>query len=194
VTLIIAMCVYAYTMATTPGPANLIAMSVGNNYGFKNALPYALGATCGHNTLLAFIGLGLGQLITESGLFLNILSYGGAAYICYMGYKTATSTAELKTTNQDRPMFFQGIFVQWLNPKAWSTSIAGVSAFGIIGDVKLLLIFIGIQLIMVFQALALWAFAGSKIANYLSDDKLKWFNWIMGGSLILIALYLVSVG
>jgi threonine/homoserine/homoserine lactone efflux protein len=187
------MCVYAYTMATTPGPANVIAMSVGHNYGFRNSLPYALGATCGHNTLLAFIGLGLGQFITEGGMFLQILSYGGAAYICYMGYKTATSTTELKITDQDRPKFFQGIFVQWLNPKAWSTSIAGVSAFGIIGDVRLLLIFISIQFIMVFQALALWAFAGSKIANYLSDDKLKYFNWIMGGSLILIALYLITL-
>ena len=181
-------------MAITPGPANLIAMSVGNNYGFKKSLPYALGATCGHNTLLAFIGFGLGQFVMEGGLFLKILSYGGAAYICYMGYKTATSTTKLKATDQDRPKFFQGVFEQWLNPKAWSTSIAGVSAFGMIGDVNLLLIFIGIQFFMVFQALVVWAFAGSKIANYLSDDKLKGFNWIMGSSLILIALYLVAIG
>ena len=46
---LIAMFIYAFSMAITPGPNNIIALSTGVNYGFRRAVPFAMGVMIGFN-------------------------------------------------------------------------------------------------------------------------------------------------
>ena len=50
-------------MVGTPGPANLLAMSAGSQFGFYKCLPFNFGLTLGKILLNIAMGLGLGVLL-----------------------------------------------------------------------------------------------------------------------------------
>jgi len=192
--LILAMCVFALSMSISPGPVNLITLSAGANHGFKKTLPFVAGATSGFTSLLALIGLGMVQLIGLYPTVLSGLSLAGAGMIFYMGYKIAISRVEFKTGQIAIPSFLQGFFLQLLNPKAWISSVSGVTAFIASGSYGLLAIFCGLYFVICFISVSCWAFAGDRIQLILSSDlRVRIFNRAMGTGLILVALYLVMI-
>jgi len=40
----------------TPGPNNIIALSIGFNYGYKKAIPHVFGVTIGFPVMLVLVG------------------------------------------------------------------------------------------------------------------------------------------
>jgi len=137
------------------------------------------------------VGLGLGEIIALSPVLMQVLAYTGTAFICYMGYKIATAHPELPGASERQPHFFQGAALQWLNPKAWIASLSGVSAFeATLGNG--LFIFASLYLVICFFSIAVWAFAGARVSGLLYDrSNLQWCNRIMGGLLVIVAIYLL---
>lgn len=188
------MSIFSLSMSISPGPVNLITLSTGVNHGFRSAMPFVSGATIGFTLLLIFIGLGLGQFAEEGNLIMNIIGYGGTGFICYMGYKLATAPATMEIIKQERPSFIQGFLLQWLNPKAWIACFAGVSAFKLGDSTTLLALFVGLYFLICYASIASWALVGTKIESLLSTPKnLMIFNRVMGGLLIMIAIYLLII-
>ena len=191
--LIIAMCLFALSMSVSPGPVNLVTFSSGLNYGFLPSLPFVAGAASGFTLLLVVVGLGLGEIIALNPVLLEVLAYAGTAFICYMGYKIATAHPELPEAPERQPHFFQGAALQWLNPKAWIASLSGVSAFEATPG-NGLFVFAGLYLVICFFSVAVWAFAGARLSELLGDkNNLQRFNRVMGGLLIIIAIYLLAL-
>ena len=56
----LALVVFAFTMAFTPGPNNVISTASGVNYGYIRTLPFILGVAIGFPVMIATVGLGLG--------------------------------------------------------------------------------------------------------------------------------------
>ncbi len=189
---IVAMCLFSLSMSISPGPVNLITLSTGANHGLRNAVPFVSGATIGFTLLLFLIGMGLGSVAVEYGLFLDILAYGGTALICYMGFKIATSDPKLEICRESIPRFSQGFLLQWLNPKAWAACIAGVSAFDLVGAHSRLVLFVTIYFVICYFGIGCWAVIGERIhLIFRTPRSLKLFNLVMGGALVLVALYLL---
>lgn len=195
-TLLLAIALYAFSMSITPGPVNMILFSTGANHGFKKAIPFATGSSIGFTILNILVGFGLGQVISEDSFFLMVLTYLGAGFIIYMGYKIATAPTSLNVSEDKKvpPGFFLGIFTSWINPKAWIAVLAGISAFGLAGKYQEVLIFATIYIIVGYFCVLVWAYAGSKIKGFLCSEKnMRYFNLTMGGALIIIALYLLTI-
>ena len=193
-TIIIAMCLYAFTMSITPGPTNIITMTIGVNYGFKKALPFVLGSVLGFTSLLLVMGFGLGKVAAENELFLQILNYSGAFFICYMGYKIARAHPKVNVEKSSLPGFMQGAILQWFNPKSWIATLAGIGAFKLVGKVDQFALFVVLYIIIGFLCVLTWAYGGSKIAKLIrNDNNLRLFNQIMGIGLIGVAVYLLSL-
>jgi threonine/homoserine/homoserine lactone efflux protein len=193
---IFAMCLFSLSMSISPGPVNLITLSTGANHGFKNAMPFVSGATLGFTLLLLMVGLGIGGLASHIQVLLDLLGYGGAAFICYMGYKTLVSKPEIEIEIQRKtvPAFYQGFLLQWLNPKAWVACISGISAFNLADSLPMLAIFVSLYFVICYASIASWALVGDKIKILLTKPGyLHIFNTFMGGALILVALYLLSL-
>lgn len=189
---ILAMCLFSLSMSISPGPVNLITLSTGANHGLRRALPFVSGATIGFTLLLLLVGLGLGGLAADYGLFLDSLGYGGAALICYMGFKIATSDPKIEIARAEVPGFVQGFLLQWLNPKAWAASIAGVSAFDLAGAHARLGLFVLLYFAICYLGIGCWAVVGDRIhLIFRTPRSLKAFNLVMGGGLVLVALYLL---
>ncbi len=190
---LLAMCFFSLSMSISPGPVNMIALTTGLNRGFKKAMPFVSGATIGFSLLLLTIGLGMGQLATSIPLFLDLLSYCGAAFIGYIGYKIASSDEALQEGEETSSSFFRGFLLQWLNPKAWIACLSGVSAFNLV-ELESLMVFVGLYFVICYICIACWALAGDKVSLLLSSPKnLRLFNLFMGGSLVMVSVYLAVI-
>ena len=193
--LLFAMCLFAFSMSISPGPVNIITLSTGVNYGLKKSMSFVGGATIGFTLLLLTVGLGLRVIAEISEDILVILSYVGSIFIAYMGTKiilSAGNAESLPSSQQNIPTFWDGFLLQWLNPKAWIACISGVSAFNLGHSLPLLSIFICIYFLICYISIASWALLGDKLQTLLSSPShFKIFNVTMGGALITVACYLL---
>lgn len=191
---IVATIFYAFSMSITPGPTNIIMMTTGVNYGFKSTLPFATGATFGFVSLVTIVALGFGEAMIENTELMQTLSNIGAILIAYMAYQIAFPGSKIEKAEYTRPGFLQGAILQWMNPKSWIACLAGVSGFNLAVGGERLLVYLVFYMIVGYACVLAWGLAGSKISWFLKDDrKLRLFNFIMGGSLLLVAIYLAFV-
>ncbi len=191
--LFIAMTIFVFTMSITPGPMNIVMLSNGVNYGFKRTVPFAIGVMAGTVSLVAIVGLGLSELSGNYGEYLKILGYVGALFIGYLGFKISMSREEIKAAKNACcvPGPIMGYLLALANPKSWMAIIAGLSAFSLFGKYDDLLLFGFLYSTVGLGCILTWAYAGSKIAGFLSKAiYLRAFNLTMGVMLIIIALYL----
>lgn len=189
--LIIAMCLFALSMSASPGPVNVIALSAGVNYGYKKSVPFIVGASVGFTLLLAVIGISAGALLVENKYFLMTLSVIGSGFIAYMGFCILRASPTVKTQHGELPGFVKGFVLQWLNPKAWVSCLAGVTAFNAFGFNPILMLFLSLYLVICYLSISFWSMLGEKINLILKTEKrLKILNVIMGSCLVLVSLYL----
>ena len=191
---LIAMFIYAFSMAITPGPNNIIVLTTGVNYGFKRALPFSFGVIVGFNLLLSALGFGIGMVAANNEAFLEILGWVGVAFMAYMSYKIATAPTKIDTENGKEVGFIHGALFQWVNPKAWTACLGGIGAFNLVGNTAGLISYISISTVVVFFALVVWAYAGSKITRLLENEQYhRLFNYSMAAALMGVAVYVVMM-
>ncbi|MDM4221004.1 LysE family translocator [Klebsiella pasteurii] len=191
--LILAMFMFALTMSISPGPVNMVIISSGANHGFRKTLPFVSGATIGFTLLLILVGFGFYAVIESYPLFLKYLNVAGSAFIIFVGYKIASSQPELSLKKTDTPGFVQGFLLQWLNPKAWLACASGGALFSDSSTHTMLITFIIIYFSVCYISLAAWAILGNKVSTLLSSaQRIRVFNVLMGGLLIMTACYMLS--
>ncbi|MEH6451512.1 MAG: LysE family translocator [Psychromonas sp.] len=190
--LLIAMFSFSLAMSISPGPVNMVIVSSGASYGIRKTFSFVSGGTIGFTLLLLFIGLGFSKVIDSYPYFLKYLAVAGSLFIIYMGYLIVTSKAELDVKEHNQPTFLQGFLLQWLNPKAWIACLAGTSLFSVPNSSQEFLLFSFIYFLVCYLSLFTWSVLGHKSAILLNSKfKLKLFNYLMGGGLIMTSCYLL---
>jgi threonine/homoserine/homoserine lactone efflux protein len=183
---------FSLAMSISPGPVNIVIVSSGANYGVRRTFAFVSGATIGFTLLLLVIGLGLYKVVNVYPVFLQYLALVGSGFIVYMGYLIASSRPDLKVQQQKQPTFFQGFLLQWLNPKAWIACLASVALFSAPEGHQVFLTFSLVYFCVCYGSLFFWSVVGEKFTTVLnSDARLRVFNQLMGGMLILTACFLV---
>lgn len=193
--ILIAMCLYSLSMSISPGPVNMAILSGAVNFGFKRTFSFITGATVGFILLLIAVGLGVSGWLAHIPVFDDLLRFAGTGYMCYIGYTIMVSRPDIEAGESQSPKFGQGVLMQWLNPKAWIACLSGTAAFGLDTSAVRLWSFVAIYFIICYLSLAAWGFLGSKI-QFLARVKngVLVFNLFTGGSLIIVAIYLLISG
>lgn len=194
---ILAMALFSMIMSITPGPVNLVTLNSGLHYGFRLTMPYVLGATLGFTLLLLILGMGLASVIMAYPMILQYLSYMGASYMFYMGYKIMKSKASLGNQSEinQAPQFKDGALLQWSNPKAWMACLSGLSIFTSATSIMPLIVFVCIYFVICYVCIGLWAAAGMKLKALLSGERsMRWFTRLMGLLLIATSIYIMKSG
>ncbi|WP_072059728.1 MULTISPECIES: LysE family translocator [Xenorhabdus] len=175
-TQLFAMAIFALVTSISPGPVNIIATVTGANCGYIRTIPHITGATIGFVSILFLLGFGLAQFINEVPYLTEILTYIGGSFLLYLAYKVAMQDpmigddSELET---NAPSLIQGMMCQWLNPKAWIVSLAGISVFsGYDAEINALLLFCVIFFIICYASISAWAVWGITIRTVLDTPKL----------------------
>lgn len=110
----------------SPGPAVLLAIRNGAQYGFKRALIAILGNITAISILAAISVAGLGVIITTSTTLFNAVKIVGGLYLIYLGYKAFTSQRQLNLTTasdlipkkSNQALYREAFLVGFTNPKA----------------------------------------------------------------------------
>ena len=163
-------------MYATPGPNNSILTASGIKFGFLKTIPNIFGIPTGHSIQLILVCFGLGSLFLHFPYLLNVLKYLGATYLMYLAWKMLGSLNVNTSEYKSVPLkYYEAILFQFVNPKAWVICITAVSLFYPEQEN----IFIGTLFMVVMStiinipSISVWAFGGSVIRKYLSNDKLK---------------------
>ncbi len=176
----------------TPGPNNIIAMTIGFNHGYKKVLPHLLGVLVGFPAMLLLIGLVLRPLMREYVAFFLVLKYISIAYVIYLAWQIATTSTneEILSQKQIKPItFWQSVAFQWINPKAWAGALTTINVYIISKHYWMSLsIAIMLSMLSIFVAILLWAVIGKQIKRFLMHPKqVRIFNITMA-ILLLIAV------
>lgn len=192
-TVLLSMAAFALASSISPGPVNVVALSSGAQHGFAASMRHVTGATVGFTLLLLLIGLGLHELLAYFPNLIDIVKWAGVGFLLYMAYKLAVDEGKLGTDKPARgPSFAYGAAMQWLNPKAWLASLAGMGAYAADGDGRLVWQFTVVYFVVCYLSIASWAYAGTFLRRYLQEPKrVRLFNRVMAALLAASALYLL---
>ena len=190
---LLALLAFIVPMCFTPGPNNVLCAAHGSRHGVRKTIPLIGGMAIGWSVL----GLGIGVstvFIEENESIIQILSYLGATYIAYLGYKIAmASSIEEKGNAEDVLGPKTGFMLQIVNGKAWIHFVVLMTTFGTVfgtgveGKVALVLLNLSFGLLAVLS----WAAFGTLLRNIFSGEEAGiWLNRGLGLLLFLVAVWI----
>ena len=177
---LISLWMFIVFMVGTPGPANLLMMTIGSQLGIKAAMRFNAGLISGKICLNVAMAIGIGVFLKAHPVLLDVLKYLSAAVMIYLSLLTLTNQIGGSKVSE-RLTWRAGLIVHPLNPKAWVMVILAWTEFGPhLGSLIQQTIIISLSFAFVQLVLhSLWALAGSVL------------SWALGTSLWLNRLLVV---
>lgn len=116
----------AMALTISPGPDNLMVLSVGMSKGRRHGIAFGLGCALGclSHTLLAVVGVS--TLLASSAVALTVLRWVGGAYLVWLGVQAwrhagssqlPSATQETNAAPSVRSLFVKGLVANAINPK-----------------------------------------------------------------------------
>lgn len=195
--LILPVALFSFVTSFSPGPNNLMLMSSGVNFGVRASLPHLLGINIGFPLMVAAIGFGFGVFLTRYPIIYTAIKYCGAAYLLYLAWKIARSSAPASGAKKASPLsFMQAALFQWVNPKAWVIAVGAVAAYARVESFIYDMLVILLSFVVIGGAsMTAWLLAGTGLRRFLNKPtRLAWFNYSMAGLLVLSVLPMITAG
>ena len=190
---LLALLAFIVPMCFTPGPNNVLCAAHGSLHGVRNTLPLIAGMAVGWSIL----GVGIAASIVfleENESVLQIMSYLGAVYIAYLGYRVATSSViEGEEGSKEMLGPWTGFGLQIVNGKAWIHFLVMMTAFGTAFGTefegKILLVLLNLSFGV--MAVLSWATFGTLLRKLFSGGESGiWLNRVLGLLLFLVAIWI----
>ena len=193
---ILGFLIFPTAMVGTPGPANMILLSVGAHFGLRRALPFVAGVLLGKQLIIWPIGFGLMEIAGRAPVAFEILKWASVAYIFLLAWRIARS--RIRTNEQTKvPSFVAGLIVHPLNPKAWAMVTVGFTSFvsggtsTLIATTTIALSLIAVQLVLH----PLWTLGGQVIAVRIAGTQSeKYLMWVLAGLTVVSVLFVLMKG
>ena len=123
-----ALWLFIVLMVSTPGPANLLIMTAGAQYGFARCIPFNIGLISGKLLLNVAMALGLTSIVRQYPEIAKVFAVLSVAYMIWLSLRGWN--AHIDTQRPDRELSFRdGVFVHPLSPKAWVMAVLAFSEF-----------------------------------------------------------------
>ena len=123
----------------SPGPDNLLVLSIGASRGRKMGMAFGLGCGMGCLSHTVLAALGISALIAASPPAFMALKLAGGAYLIYLGWQALRSTGDISpqagqgTQATARQLFGKGLLANAINPKVVLFFLAFLPQFVIRG-------------------------------------------------------------
>ncbi|NKQ41530.1 MAG: LysE family translocator [Sulfurovum sp.] len=191
----LALLLFISIASITPGPNNIIAMSIGFSHGYRKVIPHVLGVSVGFPVMLLLIGFVLKPIMDQYQNFFTLLKYASIAYVMYIAYQIATTTPNIEDIeNNKKPItFWQSVLFQWINPKAWAGALAVVSIYIPKQSYSIgLTVAAVVSVVIAALAISFWGIMGREIKRFFANTKqIILFNYIM--AILLVASVLMML-
>ena len=175
---LLSLWIFIILMVGTPGPANLLIMTIGSKYGMGTAMRFNVGLVSGKIFLNLAMAIGVGVFLTTQPVLLELLKYSSGAIMLYLSLRTLKDKASGSEVSR-YISWRAGLLVHPLNPKAWVMTTLAWTEFGpnLGGLIQQIIIicssFAAAQLILH----SLWALAGALLSRALGKNV--WLNRVL---------------
>jgi threonine/homoserine/homoserine lactone efflux protein len=187
----IALVVFSFVSAVTPGPNNILLWASGASFGLRPTLPHVAGTAIGIGIMALAAAAGLSALITAVPGLAIVMKLLGSAYLLYLAWQI-TKIGALERREAARPLSLIGaVAFQVVNPKAWVFALGAVTAFRLVDlspQLGSLLIAATMMAVVVPVAL-LWAGAGDVLGRFITSPRSRRLV-----SLVLAGLLVLTIG
>lgn len=190
------LALFVFVNSITPGPNNVMLTAAGANFGYRRCLPHMLGITTGAAVMVLLVGAGLGAVFARTPVAYTILKYVGAAYLVYLAWRLARSSAAADGEDRARPFtFWEAAAFQWVNPKAWIMVVGMIAAYMPAGYMAQELVVAALLLAAVnYPSISFWTLFGAAVGSVLRTPRaMRRFNGGMA-FLLLLSLYPIVSG
>ncbi|RST85613.1 LysE family translocator [Aquibium carbonis] len=187
-----ALIAFVVIATITPGGATTLAVASGAQHGFRRSIPLIAGMAGGLCSLGAGSALGLGTAIHTFPQIQVIMQGLGSAYLLWLAWKIARSGAPNATASERRSIGLGGgLLLLWLNPKAWTVTLAAAAAFAnLTASATSLAIIMGLAFgVAGSVSLSIWCMGGLLLSQLLRTER----QWNAVNGLLAIALVLCIV-
>ena len=191
----IGLLLFAVSMVATPGPANMILLNAGSQFGFKKAIPFVFGIILSKQIIIWPIGFGILTFFELFPNFVNFIKFLSCTYIIWLAWKLSNFKINDNKELEKPPSFFHGLPVHPTNPKAWAMVSVGFSNYTNPNESLLIstLILATIFIIVQFIFHNLWCFFGVQLKKSFQNTKyeiwlMRFLSLLMLGSLVLLFL------
>ena len=191
----IGLILFAVSMVATPGPANMILLNAGSQFGFKKAIPFVFGIILSKQLIIWPIGFGILTFFELFPNFVNFIKFLSCTYIIWLAWKLSNFKINDNKELEKPPSFFHGLPVHPTNPKAWAMVSVGFSNYTNPNESLLIstLILATIFIIIQFIFHNLWCFFGVQLKKIFQNTKyeiwlMRFLSLLMLGSLVLLFL------
>jgi threonine/homoserine/homoserine lactone efflux protein len=179
---------FAFVMAFTPGPNNVMLTASGVNFGMARTTPHMIGVVIGYAVLLCAAGAGVGSLIVAFPAIQTVLKIVGAAYMLWLAWKVANAGKASEDGGEGKPLtFLQAAAFQWVNPKGLIIAFGAVALYvhpeTAVRDFAIMLI---VFTVATLGSTITWAGFGVALRKLLRNERhARIFNVVM--ALLLVA-------
>nr|WP_300309900.1 LysE family translocator [Halomonas sp.] len=190
----LSMSAFAIAASISPGPVNLLVLSTSVKFGWRQAVPLVLGASLGFTLLLWLMGIGLVGLWEQIPWLRQLVKVAGVCFLGWLAWRLMCSNGQLAMAGSEQPAgAMTGALMQWLNPKAWMASVAGMGMFVSDGNVTAVTGFAVLWGTLCALSIGSWAWLGGRLSTWLgTPGYMRWFNRalaiLLASSAVAIAL------
>lgn len=193
----------AMLITVSPGPDNLMVLSLGASRGRQPGMVFGLGCALGclNHTLLA--ALGVSALIAASALAFTALKLAGGLYLIYLGLQALKSRGGAVNggTGKGAPeslraLFMKGLLANAINPKVVLFFLAFLPQFvdaghgGVGWQIAQLGLLFTVQAALIFSAIGYFA---GRVGQWLRRNPQggMWLDRLAGGVFVALGLRLI---
>lgn len=190
----IALVLFLFPLAYSPGPGNMFFAANGARFGFRSTVPSNVGYHVATWVVTASIGLSFIAALDRFPQLFVILKTPGALYVLWIAWKIFRSGAFDGHEAAKPATFTDGVILLALNPKAYViialmfTQFLGQSESGWVVTVILITTVFTINNLIAFS---IWALIGDKIAGYFrTPESARKLNMLFGVILAAVAVWM----
>lgn len=190
--------VFILVTTFTPGPNNILSASMGTLYGYRRTAPFMLGVATGVMLVMLLCATASSFLAAHLPAAMPRLRWLGGVYILWLAYGVySRSTRFLDAPAEAAPLrFWNGLALQFLNPKAILFGLTVYSAFlAPLLSARIALLAVTLLIACeVFCAVSAWALGGHLIRGLIGTPKrARALGLVLSAALVYTALDLAGL-
>ncbi|ABD52934.1 LysE family translocator [Jannaschia sp. CCS1] len=174
ITLSLALIVFLFPLAYSPGPGNLFFAANGARFGVRATLPANLGYHLATWVVTLAIGFGFATAMGRAPILFDIIKWVGSGYVLYLAWRFFRAGQSEGQTEARPAGLLGGAVLLLTNPKAYLIITVMFSQFlGQSEEQRILAVFVIATVFTLNNMLAFtaWTIAGDRIATRFRDER-----------------------
>lgn len=184
---------YVIITSITPGPNNILSLSVATQYGLKRSTKVICGMFCGYIVLMLLCGLFTYHMVNVLPVITPWLTWVGAVYIVWLAWGIAMSDIDTESKSSQGIAFLTGFGLQFVNVKIILYGVTSISTF-VLPYTQNIYWILATSLLLALIALVsnlVWAVAGKLLQSQFQKYG-KAINMVLAITLLYCAVQLFA--